>query len=99
MWPSQKKIWEWGSEMTVEAIKERKETGTNDPSREYQLERAFHLLSNQLSPGYEVKRLLEYLYFGLGLGVIATITIAIYCGIELRKAKRNAKSIEEHHTK
>lgn len=99
MWQSQKKIWEWGSEMTVEAIKERKETGTNDPSREHQLERVFHLLSNQLSPGYEVKRLNEYLYLGLGLGVIVASAIAIYCRIELRKAKRNTKSREEQPTK
>lgn len=50
MWPFQKKLWEWGSEMAVEAIKEFKETGTNDPSREFQLERVFHLLCNQLYP-------------------------------------------------
>jgi hypothetical protein len=50
MWPYQKKLWEWGSEMAVEAIKEHRETGTNDPSREFQLERLFHLLFNQLNP-------------------------------------------------
>lgn len=60
MWPYQKKLWEWGSEMTVDSIKESKETGKNNPSREYQLERIFHLLSNQLSPGYEIKRLEDY---------------------------------------
>jgi len=55
MWPYQKKIWEWGSEMTVEAIKESQATGENSPSREYQLTRTFHLLCNQLSPGFEIR--------------------------------------------
>lgn len=50
MWPYQKKLWEIGSEMAIEAIKEFTETGKNDPSREFQLERIFHLLFNQLNP-------------------------------------------------
>lgn len=54
MWPYQKKIWEWGSEMTVEAINEEYETGTNEPSRKYQLTRTYHLLANQLSLGYDI---------------------------------------------
>ena len=49
MWSFQKKLWEWGSKMAIEAIKEFKETGKNDPPREYQLERIFHLLYNQLN--------------------------------------------------
>jgi len=55
MWPYQKKIWEWGSEMTVEAIKESQATGENSPSREFQLTRTFHLLCNQLSPGFDTR--------------------------------------------
>lgn len=54
MWPYQKKIWEWGAEMTVAAIKEVKAIGENEPTREYQLTRAYHLLANQLSPGFDI---------------------------------------------
>ena len=50
MWPYQKMLWQWGSEMAVESIKEFRETGTNDPMREFQLERVYHLLCNQLNP-------------------------------------------------
>lgn len=50
MWLYQKKLWHWGSEMALEAIKELRETGFNDPHREYQLERVYHLLCNQLNP-------------------------------------------------
>ncbi len=49
LWLFQKKLWEWGSKMAVESIKEFKETGANNPLREYQLERLFHLLYNQLN--------------------------------------------------
>jgi len=81
MWPYQKKLWEWGSEMTVEAIKEFRETGANDPSREYQLERIFHLLSNQLLPGYEVNKRREYLNLGLAyglvLGIVASVVVVL----------------------
>ena len=55
MWPYQKKIWEWGAEMTVAAIKEVKEKGENEPTREYQLTRTYHLLANQLSPGFDIR--------------------------------------------
>jgi len=54
MWPYQKKIWEWGSEMTIAAINEEYEIGINEPSRNYQLTRTYHLLANQLSLGYDV---------------------------------------------
>jgi len=54
MWPYQKKIWEWGAEMTVAAIKEVREKGENEPTREYQLTRTYHLLANQLSPGFDI---------------------------------------------
>lgn len=54
MWPYQKKIWEWGAEMTVAAIKEKQVTGKNDPSREYQLTRTYHLLALQLSSGFDI---------------------------------------------
>ena len=50
MWLYQKMIWYCGSEMAVESIKELRETGTNDPMREFQLERVYHLLCNQLNP-------------------------------------------------
>jgi hypothetical protein len=53
MWPYQKKIWEWGAEMTVEAIKEKELTKENNPSRKVQLTRTYHLLANQLSPGFD----------------------------------------------
>jgi hypothetical protein len=53
MWSYQKKIWEYGSEMTVEAIKEKSADGYNKPSREYQLTRLYHLLSNQLLPDFD----------------------------------------------
>ena len=77
MWPYQKKLWEWGSEMTVNAIKEFRETGANEPSREYQLERIFHLLSNQLSPGYEMKRLEDYSLQWKVVSIIALVYAAI----------------------
>jgi hypothetical protein len=108
MWPAQKKLWEWGSEMTVEAIKEFKETGTNDPSREYQLKRIFHLLSLQLLPEYEQERYKDYIIFGFKLGVIVTILIivAIFAFakticyiIEVQKARRDTKSREDQSTK
>ena len=54
MWPYQKKIWEWGAEMTVAAIKEIEETGENEPPREYQLTRIYHLLALQLSPRFDI---------------------------------------------
>jgi len=54
MWPYQKKIWEWGAEMTVAAIKEIEMTGENEPSREYQLTRIYHLLALQLSSGFDI---------------------------------------------
>lgn len=81
MWPYQRKLWEWGSEMTVESIKESKEIGGNDPSREHQLERIFHLLSNQLLPGYEENKRKEYFYLGLfygaSLGVLASLVVVV----------------------
>jgi len=54
MWPYQKKIWEWGAEMTVAAIKEIEMTGENEPPREYQLTRIYHLLALQLSSGIDI---------------------------------------------
>ena len=48
LWPHQKKIWEWGSEMAIKSYREFKETGNNIPRRGHQLMRIFHLLSNQL---------------------------------------------------
>jgi len=50
MWLYQKMLWFWGSEMAIESIKELRETGKNDPMREFQLERIYHLLTNQLNP-------------------------------------------------
>jgi len=50
LWPYQKKLWEWGSEMAIEITKEFRETDSNDPPREFQLERVYHLLYNQLNP-------------------------------------------------
>jgi len=91
MWPYQKKLWEWGSEMTVEAIREFRETGTNDPSRKYQLERIFHLLSNQLSPGYEVERINTYLYLATAAAFVA-LAVSIICSMKLRKIARAAES-------
>jgi len=97
MWPYQKKLWEWGSEMTVEAIREFRETGTNDPSREYQLERIFHLLSNQLSPGYEIERQREFYevkrqrdLMAVALAFFApySLVVSIFCLIKLRKTAR-----------
>lgn len=90
MWPYQKELWEWGSEMTVEAIKEFRETGANDPPREQQLERIFHLLSNQLSPGYEVKRQREYLYVTyasvFASAFFALVVFAVY-SIKIRRIR------------
>jgi len=91
MWSYQKKLWEWGSEMTVEAIRESRETGTNDPSRKYQLERIFHLLSNQLSPGYEVERIKTYLYLAAAAAFVA-LAVSIICSMKLRKTARAAES-------
>lgn len=90
MWPYQKKLWEWGSEMTVEGIREFRETGANDPSREYQLERVFHLLSNQLSPGYEVKRQREYLFLAVAsvfLALVVSIALSVLYSIKLRRIR------------
>lgn len=53
LWPYQKRIWEFGSEMAIESIKEFKETQANNPHLDYQLDRIFHLVSNQILPGYE----------------------------------------------
>jgi hypothetical protein len=92
MWPYQKKLWEWGSEMTVEAIKELKETGANDPSREYQLERIFHLLSNQLSPGYEMERIQMYLYL-TAIAIIVALVVLIICGVRLSKIRAQESSV------
>lgn len=50
LWPYHKRIWECGAEMAVESIKEKEKTGGNKPTREYHLERAFHLLCNQMNP-------------------------------------------------
>jgi hypothetical protein len=50
MWHHQERLWQLGSEMAVEAIREFREKHTNDPSREHQLSRAYHLLCNQMRP-------------------------------------------------
>jgi len=92
MWPYQKKLWEWGSEMTVAAIKEYKKTGANDPSREYQLERIFHLLSNQLSPGYEIRKIDEYSLQWKCIAIIAVIyavAVSMISSIKIRKISQS----------
>lgn len=93
LWPYQKKLWEWGSEMTVEAIKELKETGANNPSREHQLERIFHLLSNQLSPGYEMERIEMYLYLAAFAAIVA-LAVSIICSIRLSKTRARGSSVK-----
>lgn len=92
MWPYQKKLWEWGSEMTVEAIKEFKETQTNDPPREYQLNRFFHLLSLQLSPTYDVRYCFQ-IDTGGGLVVWFAIAISFILGLLFCKLRNLVKAL------
>lgn len=75
MWHYQKKIWEWGSEMTVESIKELNKMGKNEPPKQYQLYRLFHLLSIQFLPGYEVsfQNVYNQIFFILGFFSCAAI--------------------------
>ena len=90
MWTYQKKIWEWGSEMTVEALKEFRETGTNDPTREYQLERVFHLLALQLSPEFEQRRQIEGVVYPLATFIFVpySIILSAWYTIKIRRDRK-----------
>lgn len=90
MWPYQKKIWEWGSEMTVEGNKEFSEMENNDPPKQYQLYRLFHILSLQFLPGYEVSFQNVYNQYFFFLGFLCCAVIYLFSSA-FRKYKRYSK--------